>query len=283
MRKKSSANKVLGILDLFTEESPTWTVEMLIKELNLTRATTYRYVKALYDAGFIVPGAGSSYVLGPRFIQIDRQIMRSDPLLRAARPLLDADRSKLIGAKILSGFYGDRVLSVHVEKIDKDITLTMERGLSFPLIYGSPSQVILAYLPAYQLRNVYNANAKKIAGQRLGDNWQEFRAEMKKIRKAGHRVGGHYQGSVIGVAAPIFHAPKAVSTSLCYVRSREICTEADIKNLVDLVTDTAAKISQELLSYKTEDGSMSPVFPSPRLTGQQFFDDDDEKTVTTVT
>jgi len=282
LRKKSSADKVLGILDLFTEDSPAWTVEMLIEELSLTRATTYRYVKALYDAGFIVPGAGSSYVLGPRFIQIDRQIMRSDPLLRAAGPLLAADRSKLIGAKILSGFYGDRVLSIQVEKIDKDIALTMERGLSFPLIYGSPSLVILAYLPAYQLRNVYNTNAEKIAGQRLGNNWQEFRSEMKKIRKAGHRVGGHYQGSVIGVAAPIFHAPKAVSTSLCYVRSRDICTPADIEKLIGLVTATAARISQELLKYKTDEGSMSPVFPSPRLAGPQHYDEDDERVATTA-
>ncbi|MBV1868617.1 MAG: helix-turn-helix domain-containing protein [Marinosulfonomonas sp.] len=281
MRKKSSADKVLGIVDLFTEEIPAWTVEMLIKELGLTRATTYRYVKALYDAGFIVPGAGSSYVLGPRFIQIDRQIMRSDPLLRAARPLLDANRSKLIGAKILSGFYGDRVLSIHVDKIDNDIALTMERGRSFPLIYGSPSLVILAYLPAYQLRNVYNANAEKIAGQRLGTSWQEFRAEMKKIRKAGHRVGGYDQGSVIGVAAPIFHAPKAVSTSLCYVRNRDICTESDIENLIGQVTETAAKISQELLNYRSEDGTMSPVFPSPRLAGQQHYDEDDGRAAAT--
>lgn len=267
VRKRSSTDRVLDVLSLFTEERPAWTVEMLIAELNTTRATTYRYVKSLYDAGFLAPSAGSSYVLGPRFIQVDRQIQRSDPLLRAARPEIARDCSPLIGAKVVSSFYGDQVLSVHVEKLDHDIRLIMERGQPFPLLFGSPSKIILAYLPPYQMKNFYQSNEREIRDRQLGESWADFRNVMRQLRKEGVCVGGHIERSVIGVAAPIFHAKGSVSSSLCYVRRKEICTDADIAALGDMVKATAARISLTLQSGNPEQNGKSNGMPAPRMPG----------------
>lgn len=257
---------MLGILDLFTEETPAWTADMLIEELGLTRATTYRYIRSLNTAGLIAPGAASTYVLGPRFIQIDRQIQRSDPLLRIAAPLLKEDSDPVLGAKFLCGFYGDQVLSVYVEKTDPDISLTMERGRTFPLLYGAPSKIILSYLPSYQLKNVYLYNEKEIREANLGNSWFEFRATLKEIRKAGYCIGSQLDASVVGVAAPIFHAPNAVSASLCYVRQRAISTPEDLEIIKAMVISTAAKISQQLLDYTPEAADyMGAAFPTPRI------------------
>ena len=38
----TSIARVLGILDLFTPETPVWTVDMLVERLALGRATVYR-------------------------------------------------------------------------------------------------------------------------------------------------------------------------------------------------------------------------------------------------
>jgi DNA-binding IclR family transcriptional regulator len=76
-RGDTSITRVLGILDLFTPDTPVWTVDALVEYLSLGRATIYRYVKALCDAGFLVPVAGAGYVLGPRFIEFDRSIRLS--------------------------------------------------------------------------------------------------------------------------------------------------------------------------------------------------------------
>ncbi|MBB03937.1 MAG: IclR family transcriptional regulator [Pseudooceanicola sp.] len=267
MQKQSSADKVLKVLDLFTEDAPAWTVEMLMTELGATRATTYRYLKALYDAGLLAPGAGSSYVLGPRIIQLDRQIRRSDPLLQIAVPLLEDERSPLIGAKNISSLYGDQVLSVYVERCDPDIVLTMQRGRVFPLVYGSPSRIILAYLPPYQMKNFYTANAEEVARAHLGDTWEEFRTSMRRLRKHGHCIGNEMNRTVVGISAPIFHDKSAVSASLSYVRRVEFTSDEQKAELVDLVMTAADRISKQLLSYKPENGAKGPVFTTPRMSG----------------
>src|SRR5438270_9424812 len=84
----TSATRVLGILDLFTPETPVWTVDLLVERLGLGRATIYRYIRALCDAGFLVPVSGAGYVLGPRFIEFDRSIRLADPLLHIVPPVM---------------------------------------------------------------------------------------------------------------------------------------------------------------------------------------------------
>jgi len=151
---ETSVTRVLGILDLFTPEASVWTVDMLVERLGLGRATVYRYVRALCDAGFLVPVAGAGYVLGPRFIEFDRSIRLADPLLHIVPPVMAELRDVVNGAQLLCAFYGLRVLTVLQDKTDPAITMSMERGRPFPLFQGSPSRVILAHLPPYQLRNL---------------------------------------------------------------------------------------------------------------------------------
>ena len=87
----TSIARVLGILDLFTPDAPVWTVDMLVDRLLVGRATIYRYIRALCDAGFLVAVSRAGYVLGPRFIEFDRSIRMADPLLQIV-PLVSAKR-----------------------------------------------------------------------------------------------------------------------------------------------------------------------------------------------
>src|ERR1700692_3092660 len=178
----TSITRVLGIIDLCTPETPVWTAEILWERLALARATVYRYVRALCDTGFLVPVSRAGYVLGPRFIEFDRSIRLADPLLQIVPPVMAELREAVNGAQLLCAFYGLRVLSVLQDKTDPNITMSMERGRPFPLFQGSPSRVILAHLPTYQLRNLALNHQKDIAAAGLGENWTEFRDGMRAIR-----------------------------------------------------------------------------------------------------
>ena len=54
--------RVLGVIDLFTEAKPIWTADELIEAQATSRATTYRDLKALVDAGFLAPEIGRAHV-----------------------------------------------------------------------------------------------------------------------------------------------------------------------------------------------------------------------------
>jgi DNA-binding IclR family transcriptional regulator len=262
----TSITRVLGILDLFTPDTPVWTVDALVEHLSLARATIYRYVKALCDAGFLVPVAGAGYVLGPRFIEFDRSIRLADPLLQIVPPVMAELRDVVNGAQLLCAFYGLRVLSVLQDKTDPDITMSMERGRPFPLFQGSPSRVILAHLPTYQLRNLALNHQAAIAAAGLGENWAEFRDGLRTIRRTGYLAASDIDKALIGISAPIFHAPGAVAASLCLVRRKENVTQDDAAALGQLAVDACRRISDELQAFRPGNpDTAAPAFPISRV------------------
>ena len=82
------ADKVLAILDLFTEETPEWTPDEMISATGYARPTLYRYLKALREAGLVTWLSGAGYTLGPRIVEMDFLLRRSDPLTLAGEPFL---------------------------------------------------------------------------------------------------------------------------------------------------------------------------------------------------
>src|SRR5687767_11953192 len=83
-----SQARLLHILELFSEKDPVWSTAELIEALQTSRATAYRYIKLLHDAGLLTPVRNGYYSLGPRIIEMDFQIRRADPLLLASRGVL---------------------------------------------------------------------------------------------------------------------------------------------------------------------------------------------------
>lgn len=261
----SSVTRVLGVLDLFTPDTPVWTVDMLVVRLGAAKATVYRYVRALCDAGFLVPVSGAGYVLGPRFIEFDRSIRLADPLLHIVPPVMAELRDAVNGAQLLCAFYGMRVLTVLQDRTDPEITMSMERGRPFSLFVGSPSRVILANLPSYQLRNIALNHQAEIAAAGLGTTWPEFRDGLRAIRKTGFLATSDIDKALIGISAPIFHAPGAVAASLCLVRRREAITPDEILVLGKLAMDACARISAALQAFRPADADGASAFPVSRV------------------
>jgi DNA-binding IclR family transcriptional regulator len=266
VRGDTSVSRVLGILDLFTPEAPVWTADLLMDRLGLGRATIYRYIRSLCDAGFLVPVSGAGYVLGPRFIEFDRNIRLADPLQHIVPPVMTELRPLVNGAQLLCAFYGLRVLTVLQDKTDPNITMSMERGRTFPLFTGAPARVILAHLPTYQLRNLALNHQAAIAEAGLGNNWVEFRDGLRAIRKTGYLVASDIDKALVGISAPIFHAPGAVAASLCLVRLRENVSEQDTVYLGQLAVDACKRISAELAQYRPDGADVvTPAFPISRV------------------
>jgi DNA-binding IclR family transcriptional regulator len=262
----TSANRVLKVLDLFTLDDPVWTIDRLVQQLKLGRATAYRYVKALTDVGILVPAALGGFVLGPRIIELDRQIRIADPLLQVGRPIMKELRERARGAQLLCTFYGDRVLCVHQELTDEDLNLHMERGRPFPLFRGAPSRMILALLPAYKVKQLFIAHSVEIREAGLGKSWAEFNNNLRDIRRAGYCVSGDVDRKLIGVAAPIFRAPSVVIGSVCVVRLRRKVSGHDLDRMAEIAREAASRIT---LAISPEDSasknSQQLSIPAARL------------------
>ena len=242
---------MLSVLDTFSERSPIWTVDGIAAALAYTRATAYRYVGELCDAGLLTRVAQGAYALGPRIIELDRQIQRSDPLLHVAgevmHGLLRPDHGQVV---LLCSLFRDEVLCVHQVAQDLTLAVSYTRGRPMPLFLGATSKVILAFLPERRLTRLFLEHREEVRKAGLGRTREEFLASLKAIRRQGYAITrGEVDASVIGVAAPLFGAERAVLGSLSIVYSEGRFPERRSEQIVAQLNQAADAIRDGLARY----------------------------------
>ena len=217
----AGTDRAVGVLRLFTLDRPAWTVEEAAGVLQVSPSSAYRYFAVLTEAGVLTTITSGRYTLGPAIIQYDRQIQLTDPLLRAAKPVM-ADIMRFAPADstvLLCRIFRETVLCVHdVAEAGSLTRVSYERGRPMPLFKGATSKIILAHLPSRDLRRLYEAHRAQIAAATLGNTWEAFRTSMARMRKAGHAVThAEIDPERIGIAVPILDDHRRVLGSLSYV------------------------------------------------------------------
>jgi DNA-binding IclR family transcriptional regulator len=259
---RSSGDRLLAVLALFTVERPRWTVEAAAGQLGVSTTTSYRYFKRLTKAGLISPVSGASYTLGPAIIQMDRQIQISDPMLNAARSvMLDLVSHAPEGSTVLlCRLFHDRVMCVHqVMGRGPQAPVSYERGRLMPLYRGATSKIILAHLPPRTLKALFARDAAGIAKAGLGASWDEVRRALTLIRRDGVIVGrGEIDAGRVGVAAPIFGGERAVLGSLSLALPAARADDALIGQLAPLTAAGARQI-ERTMNHGSALGRPSPA------------------------
>ncbi|MEW6640278.1 MAG: IclR family transcriptional regulator C-terminal domain-containing protein [Pseudomonadota bacterium] len=214
----SSLDRMLTILDLFDESRMSIQLEHAVQATGASKATAYRYLQSLCNRGLLAPAAEGSYVLGPRIIELDRLVRKMDPLLTSASPMIRAAAERLGVNIMLCSFYGDKVMCADLAWPDRSVEEIYERGRPMPLFRGAMAKIILANLTPYQLRSIMLWHGERIRDAGLGDNWDDFRSRMTKLRRAGFCVSrGEVFNALVGISAPIFDAEQRVLGSVVFV------------------------------------------------------------------
>ncbi|RDL45555.1 IclR family transcriptional regulator [Marinomonas piezotolerans] len=197
----SSLNKMLNVLNIFGPESLVINVDDIAKKLSLSRATAYRYVKELCDAGLLTR-IDTSYTLGPRIIELDWMMRQHDPLISHGREVM-ADLSKSTGLTVyMSVFYDGHIINTHIESDIKKYGYAFGRGRPLPIFKGAQSKVLVANQKTARLKKIFEEQITPDEDYDL--TWKEFNAEAKKIRKDGFCVThDELNLGLTGIAAPI--------------------------------------------------------------------------------
>ena len=218
----ASADRILQILGLFTPARPAWTPQEAAQTLKLSRASAYRYFSHLEEAGFIEPAPGRKFALGPRIVELDRQIRLADPLVQASVDEMQKLARETGGIALLCRLHKDRVLCIHQERGARAPRfVSYERGRAMPLHRGATSKVILAFLPP------------------------EPRA-LELIRRERLSIAyGEVDPDACGIAVPLFEGAHVVG-SLSVVLPASVAKGRVLKNAVKLVREAGHRIESEL-------------------------------------
>ncbi len=247
-RRRTSAEKVLGVLALFSTDRPVWSPERAAKRLNVSLATGYRYFNSLVAAGLLERLRRNQYVLGPAIVELDRQIRAGDPVLRQARPVMTRLLRRLRGpaAVLLCRYYRQNVMCIHQEtNTAEEAVSSYERGARRPMFRGATSKVILAHLPPRTIANLWRDHRREIVAAGLGDSLEAFNATLRHLRREPANVSaGEVDPGRVGIAAPIFDASGRVNGSLSIVLLRPQTSERALARLRINVAGAAREIER---------------------------------------
>lgn len=247
----NSADRMLGSLKLFTVENPVWTAEAVAAETGLSVSQIYRYFNSLAKAGLLDPALGSpGFMLGPAFIEYDRQIQACDPMLQAARPVMAAlaKSGPATATLLLCRRYHERVMCVYqVVGQASQAPVSYERGRPMPMLQGASSKTILAHLPPRTVTRIYNQHAAEIAQLGLGGSLADFRAGLAQIRRLGYSVSvAEIDAGRIGLAAPILNDKGHALGSLAFAIPVDEADDKVLRRLASITIAAAREIEDAM-------------------------------------
>ncbi len=247
----NTAAKLLSILRLYSLEKSEWTVEEAAVEIGVSVSTAYRYVRSLCKAGLLDPFNGNAYILGPAIIEHDRHKRLSDPLIKAGQPVIRrlVARSGCSGVALLCRTYRNCVMCVDQEgEFASKGAVSYERGLPMPMFRGASSKIILANLPSRSVRWFFENYSREMCEAGLGADWDEVKANLRQIRKAGVLVArGEVDRQRVGVAAPIIDPDGRVLGSVSMVITEQEATPQTVANVSALVEAAGREIHAALV------------------------------------
>lgn len=238
---------MLKVLDLFGPESQKLEVESIAQQMELSRATAYRYVKELCKVG-LLSRLDSRYVLGPRLIELDCMMREYDPLLLAAYKPMQELALKTGLAVFISVYYDGRIINSHVEQPPKNIELAFGRGRPLPIFRGAQSKVLVAHQKGRKLKRTYEDWIQ--SDPEYNYSWKEFSQTAKSIRQAGFcQTHDELNLGLTGIAAPIWNSnDEEVVASLAAAGDTASFELLRAESVTNLVVEYTRIVSSKLAS-----------------------------------
>ncbi|WP_312936298.1 IclR family transcriptional regulator [Pseudomonas sp.] len=242
----SSLSKMLSVLDLFSPDTLKIDPDAIAERMGLSRATVYRYVKDLCEAGLLVRVDAGSYGLGPRIIELDWMMRQYDPILIAGRELMHGLSEETGLAVFASVFYDGRIINTYIAEPSDTYRFAFGRGQPLPFFRGAQSKVLIAYQKGRRLQRLFDEQMASEADAPY--DWDSFAKAAKKIRKDGFCVThDELNLGLTGIAAPIFAAGSDdILGSLAAVGTRDNFQLLRQDAVTARVMQTAQKIAANL-------------------------------------
>ncbi|WP_346892276.1 IclR family transcriptional regulator [uncultured Roseibium sp.] len=260
-----SGERLFAILDLFTEDRLEWTPQEIMAELGYTRPTLYRYLRTLKDAGFLTSLPGRGFTLGPRVVELDFLVRRSDPVVEIGRDQVDMLANRYPCSSLLVRYYGKKLLCVHSACSIPDPRSSYPRGRPMPLARGAISRAILANLPRRQQKPIIAGALEDFTEIGIGSTVESVLDSMRAIRRRGYSIAhGEVTPGVVGIAAPVFDSGRLPIAALCITIEQTALEAQGLREteIAENVREAAAEISFELAELQhdpTETKDQEPV------------------------
>jgi DNA-binding IclR family transcriptional regulator len=205
--------KALRVLDLFTVESPTWTVTEVSRELDLPTATAHRILRALEGRSYLMR-SNAGYGLGLAAVDLGQRARASIDLRWQLRPVL-RDLARATRETALLTVRDERTQgSLCIDRIEttQSLRLSIEIGRVTPIHAGASAKAILAFLDDTLIDEVLAKPLEGLAPGTITDP-KKLRSQLAQIRKRGWATSYEENNEgAWGMAAPVLIRGRVIAS-----------------------------------------------------------------------
>jgi len=205
--KAQSLNRVVQILECFSQDRPNMGVREVARLVNLPSSATGRLMLAMKDLGVLSQNPLTrTYSMGPRVLTWAGTYLSTSDIRIVSYPYLaelHQATQETISLYILDG--DERVCIERLESTQNIRFVAPRVGRRLPLHAGSAGKVILAFLPESVREEIITKTPLAALTERTIVEPELLRLELEKIRQEGYAVSyGEWILDASGIAAPIF-------------------------------------------------------------------------------
>lgn len=246
--KSKSLQRIVAILDCFTDEQPEIGVREIARRIGFSTSTTGRLLQAMKEINLLQQNPNNqAYSLGGKVLAWAGVYSSTLDVRNAALPAiqeLHRATRETISLYVMEGT--ERVCVERLES-DQNVRIVARLGRRVPLYAGSAGKVFLAFLPAVERDAILKAEPPTAITSSTIVDTQKLLDELGAIRKNGYAVSfGEWVAEAAGVAAPIFDNRGEITAALTISGPGQRFTQDVVEHYVADVTRVAAQISREM-------------------------------------
>ena len=238
-------DKLVTILDSFSNEQPAWSLAALSRELSIPKASLHRLLSALEHHDLLQRSAEDErWRLGYRLFSWGSRIPEISALRLVARPIVRQLATDSGETAILTIADEHEVVCVDKEESRHPVRLTMEIGARRPLHAGASSKILLAHLPETRIQAIIQASGLPRLGVNTITDEQALQQELDLIRKQGYALSFEEtdQGAW-GTAVPIEDSGGRILASIGVAGPLSRHTDERTHDFIRLCKQASAEIS----------------------------------------
>lgn len=239
----STIDRVLDVLDLFSEECPSITVATVAEKLGRPRSTAYRHIEVLKEAGLIEErGGGGVYRPGLKLLVLARLVRRNRTAMEVILAIMRQLAKETEESVVLTVPFG--LHGVYLEEIESPhaLHLTHGRGSLAPLHAGASGKALLAFLGEETIEAVIKQGLHAYSPQTITDP-DKLREHLAEIRSRGYAISTQeWHPHIRGIAAPVFGADGRVVASIGASGPSHRLSMPKLQAMAPLVLDAAKRV-----------------------------------------
>ena len=246
--RNSTTERALMILSMFTEQRLALSAAEVAEELGVARSTAYRYLQSLVGGAYLSEDGRGGFRLGARVVELARLARRGFGVSDAALPVMRSLSDRFQQTVLLTRRAGSSVVCLEREEAaGQFVRLHYERGTLLSLNAGASAQVLLAWLPEDQVRDLVAAAPLERFTDTTITDADAMVERLARIRADGYAVShGELDSEAVGMAAPVFSRPGEVAAGLSLVFIRSRVSDDAAEQMRRALVEAAREVSEAL-------------------------------------